>query len=113
MKGLGHITSFQNLGFKNIHGCFITGNFSINDKGEFPTRLVIPATNFTTTFYKIGYLGIKRRLDKGKVNYSRKSIAQASDMKETLEEIGLKKEEVTIASVDAINMYPSIKLTMI
>ena len=24
--------------------------------------------------------------------------------------MGLKKEEVTIASVDAINMYPSIKL---
>ena len=27
--------------------------------------------------------------------------------------IGLKKEEVTIASVDAINMYPSIKLATI
>ena len=70
---------------------------TINKKGEFPTRLVIPATNFTSTFSKIGYLGIKRCLDKGKVNYSRNSIAQAYDLKETLEEIGLKKEEVTIA----------------
>ena len=43
----------------------------INEKGEFPTRLVIPTTNFTATFSKIGYLGIKRCLDKGKVNYSR------------------------------------------
>ena len=58
---------------------------TINEKGEFPTRLVIPATNFTVTFSKIGYLGIKRCLDKGKVNYSRNSIVQASDLKETLE----------------------------
>ena len=40
------------------------------------------------------------------MNYSRNSIVQASDLKETLEEIGLNKEEVTITSVDAINMYP-------
>ena len=30
-----------------------------------------------------------------------------------MEKLGLKKEEVTIASVDAINMYPSIKLATI
>ena len=83
---------------------------TINGNGEFPTRLVIPAANFTTTFSKIGYLVIKRCLDKGKVNYSRNSIIQASDLKETLEELGLKKEEVTITLVDAINMYPSIKV---
>ena len=60
-----------------------------------PTRLVIPVTNFTATFYKIGYIGIKRCLDKRKVKkYSQNSIVQASDLKETLEEIGLKKEEV-------------------
>ena len=86
---------------------------TINEKGEFPTRLVIPATNFTATFSKIGYLGIKRCMDKGKVNYSQNSIVQASDLKETLIEKGFKKEEVKIASVDAINMYPSIKLTTI
>ena len=62
-----------------------------NEKGEFPTRLVIPATNFTATFSKIDYLGIKRCMDKGKVNYSRNYIVQASDLKETLEEIGLNK----------------------
>ena len=50
----------------------------INEKGGFPTRLVIPATNFTATFSKIVCLGIKRCLDKGKVNYSRDSIVQAS-----------------------------------
>ena len=38
---------------------------NINDKEEFPTMLVIPAMNFTATLSKIGYLGIKRCLDKG------------------------------------------------
>ena len=75
--------------------------------------MVIPAKNFTATFSKIGYLGIKRCLDKGKVNYSQDSIVQASGLKERAEEIGLKREEVTIESVDAINMYPSIKLATI
>ena len=64
---------------------------TINDKGEFPTRLVIPTTNFTATFSKIGYLGIKRCLDKGKVNYSRDSIVQASDLKERLEKLRVKR----------------------
>ena len=79
---------------------------TINEKGEFPTRLVIPSTNFTTTFSKIVYLGIKIFPDKGKVNYSRDSIVQASDLKERLEELGVKREEVTIVSVDEINIYP-------
>ena len=79
---------------------------TVNKKGGYPTRLVILATSFTATFSKIGYLGIKRYLDKVKVNYSQNSIVQASDLKEILEELGLNREEVTITSVDAINMYP-------
>ena len=47
------------------------------------------------------------------MNYSRNSNVQASDLKETLEYMGLKKEEFMIASVDATNMYPSIKLRTI
>ena len=86
---------------------------SAEQDSALPIRLVILATNFTATFSKIGYLGIKRCLDKGKVNYSRNSIVQASDLKETLEEIGLKREDVTIASIDAISMYPSIKIATI
>ena len=57
---------------------------TINEKGEFPTRLVIPRQNFTTTFSNIGYLGIKRLLDKVKVDYSRVSIVQLSNLKERL-----------------------------
>ena len=78
----------QSLATKSIPApkLLIKDHKTINEKGEFTTRLVIPATNFTTTFSKIGYLGIKRCLDKGKVNYSRFSIVQASDLKERLEE---------------------------
>ena len=85
----------------------------INNKEELPTRLVIPATKFTTTFSKVAYLGIKGCLDKVKVNYSQDSIVQASNLKERLKELGVKREEVMIASLDAINMYPSIKLATI
>ena len=37
----------------------------IND--EYPTRLIIPATNFTATFSKLGYLGLKAILDENKI----------------------------------------------
>ena len=86
---------------------------TINNKGELSTRLVFPTTNFTTRFSKIGYLGINQMLEKGKVNFSRVSIVQASDLKEILEELKLKRGEVTIAPVDAIYMYLSIKLSTI
>ena len=72
--------------------------------------LVIQATNFTAEFSKLGYFGIKGIMDKVKVNYSCVSIIQASNLKEILEELELNRYGVTISSVDAINMYPSIKL---
>ena len=48
--------------------------------------------------------------DKTKVNYSRFSIIQASNLKKILEQLWINRDEVTIASVDAINMYTTIKL---
>ena len=47
------------------------------------------------------------------MNYSRVSIIHASDLKERLEELELKRDEITISSVNAINMYPSTKLSTI
>ena len=91
----------------------INDHKTINEKGALSTRLVIPALKFTVTFFNISYLGIKRCLDKGKVNYSQVSIVQASDLKERLEKLNIKRNEATIASVDTINMYPSIKLATI
>ena len=54
----------------------------INKKGGFPTGLVIPETNFNTTFYELRYLRIKIIMNKAKVNYSRVSIVQAFKLKD-------------------------------
>ena len=35
----------------------ITDHKTFTSKGDFPTRLVIPATDFSATFAKVGYLG--------------------------------------------------------
>ena len=55
----------------------------------------------------------KNMLDKVKVNYSHVTIVQEYDLKGKLEEIGIKRDEVIIAPINDINMYPYIKLTTI
>ena len=89
----------------------VKDNKKINEKWEFPTRLVIPATNFTTTFSKIGYPRIKRLLDKGKTNHSHVSIVQESILRDILEEPKIKIDQVKIDSFEAIIVYLSIKIT--
>ena len=69
--------------------------------------------NFTATLSNIGYIGIKRILDKGKLNHSCVSIVQAYHLRERIEELKVKRDRVMIAPVDAINMHPSIKLSTI
>ena len=64
-------------------------------------------------FSNIVYLGIKQMFEKLKMNYSRISTVQAYDLKERLEELKVKRDEVTIASFDAIKMYPLIKVSKI
>ena len=49
-------------------------------------------------------------MEKVKVNDSRAAIFQESDMKNILEELDIKIDEAATASVDAFNMYLSIKL---
>eukprot|EP00957_Ditylum_brightwellii_P067845 5149767-Ditylum_brightwellii.AAC.1 len=61
--------------------------------GKYPTQLVIPATNFMTTFLKGGYMAIQKVLDRNKVNYNRFTIVQSSDLKEKLEKLGLTKDD--------------------
>ena len=39
-------------------------------EGNFPTRLLVSATNFTAAFPKLGYIGIKKIFDKEKLNCS-------------------------------------------
>jgi hypothetical protein len=81
--------------------------------GVYPTRLIVPATNFAAGFSNIGYRGIRSILDKHKINYSRYTIVQASDVKEKLERLNIKQNETTIVSIDAVNMYPSIQCKMV
>ena len=74
----------------------IKDNKTTNEKGEFPTRLMFPLTKFTAAFSKLGYLGIKRMLDKAKVNYSHISIFQAYDLEDILEDLKIERDGVTI-----------------
>eukprot|EP00957_Ditylum_brightwellii_P047893 3637461-Ditylum_brightwellii.AAC.1 len=83
------------------------------ENGDYPTHLVIPATHSMATFSKIGYLGIKRVLDDNKINYVTFAIIQASDLKEKLEMLNLRRDEVTLMSLDIKNMYPSVQLRLI
>ena len=53
----------------------------LTSMGEFPTRLVIPATNFSATFAKVGYLELINRLEKNEINYTKFTIVQASQVK--------------------------------
>ena len=57
----------------------------INEKGRFPTILVIPETYFTAAFSKLSYLQRRKMLDKVKVNYSQVTIVKPSKLKERLE----------------------------
>ena len=85
----------------------------ISKKGGFPNRLVVPATNFTATLSKLGYLGIKIILDKTNVDYSRFAIVQSSYLKKKLEDLEINRYGLTIASVYAVKMHRSIKLATI
>jgi hypothetical protein len=68
--------------------------------GEFPTRLVVPAQNFTSAFPKLGYLAIQWILDSNHVDFSKRTIVQASDLKEKLESLHICRDDVTIISLD-------------
>ena len=81
--------------------------------GNFPSRLVVPATNFAAGFPRIGYLGIKRIFNENDIVYNNNTIIQASDLKEDLEKLALKRDETTIISLHIKAMYPSIKFDVV
>ena len=82
-------------------------------EGNYPTRLVVPATNFTARFPQAGYLGIKAIFDKNNVNYAKRTIVQASDLKETLEKLNISNKDTTIVSIDAKEFYPSVRFKLV
>ena len=79
-----------------------------DNNGTFLTRLIIPATNFTTAFSRIGYIGVQELFRKENINYTHKTIIQASDLKEKVEKLELNANDMTIVSLDVVSMYPSI-----
>jgi hypothetical protein len=83
--------------------------------GMFPTRLVIPVSNFTSAFPKLGYLGIKHIFDDNHVPYTSRTIHQAADLKSRLEALNLRVHDCTIlvVSIDAVDYYPSVRFKLV
>ena len=85
----------------------------LTSMGEFPTRLVTPATNSSATLAEIGYLGLKNILKKIEINYTKFTIVQASQVEKEWKILNWRINEVTIASIDAVAMCPSIKFPLV
>lgn len=83
-----------------------------NENGDYPSRIIVPANNFTSAIPILGYLGIKKN-DSEKRDYEAKTITQASDLKTKLEISNLKKKDVTIAKLDIVAMCLSIKFLLV
>jgi hypothetical protein len=81
--------------------------------GEHPTRLIVPAQNFTSAFPKVGYFAIRKILDSNLVKNSKRTIIQASDLKAKLDSLHIQQDDVTIISLDIEAMYPSIKFKLV
>eukprot|EP00957_Ditylum_brightwellii_P129999 9914861-Ditylum_brightwellii.AAC.1 len=58
-------------------------------------------------------MGIKKVLDDHRVNYSKRTIVQGSNLKEKLERLKLKWKEITVMSLDIVNMYPLVRVKLI
>ena len=85
--------------------------------GFWPVRLVIPATNYTQCFAKMGYKIIKKTFDERGVNYDKYTIKQAKCLKLDLESIdrkeSIKMDEDLIVKLDIEAMYPSITYELV
>ena len=75
--------------------------------------MVVPATNFGAAFPNVGYRGIRNILNEYRVNYTKYTIIQSSDVKKKLEALEITKDEATVVSIDAVCMYPSITCKMV
>lgn len=62
----------------------------------YPTRLVVPATDFAAGFSSVGHHAIRNILDNHGANYTRHTITQASDVKNKLEKLNIREENVSL-----------------
>ena len=81
--------------------------------GNFPTRLIILPTNFTATFSKVGYLGLKPILNNNETNYNCFTVTRASNLKSNPEKLKITRENSTLASLHKEKVYPSIRFSII
>ena len=85
--------------------------------GFWLVRLVIPATNYTQCFAKMGYKIIKKSFDFHKVDYMKYTIKQAKCLKLDLERIGrretIEMDKDLIVKLDIEAMYPSITYELV
>ena len=79
---VGHINESIKTKSIPIPKLLIKDHKNPNTNGEFLSRLVIPETNFTPTFAKVAYLGLRSMLDNHQVDYKKYTIPQASQVKE-------------------------------
>ena len=59
------------------------------------------------------YLGLTNILEKNEINYTESIIVQVSQVREKWESLNRKMNEVAISSIDAVEMYPSIKFLQV
>ena len=92
---------------------FIKDHQAPTATGDFRTRFVVPASNFVSALPKLGYKGIQRIFENNGIVTNKFTIIQSSDLKQKLESYALSKDDVTITSLDAVKMYPSVKYQLI
>ena len=66
---VGHINESLNTKSIPTPKLLIKDHKNANTNGKFPTSMVIPTTNFTATFSKVVYIGLKAVLDNHQVDY--------------------------------------------
>jgi hypothetical protein len=57
---------------------------------DHPTPLVVPAKNFIAGFPHVSQHGLRHILDRNEIDYSKKTIIQASHLKQKLEQLQIK-----------------------
>jgi hypothetical protein len=87
----------------------IKAHNEISDDSNYQTRLVVPATCFTSAFLKlVGYISVKKNIDEAGINYSKKTIFQALHSNLQIESLGIRKDKHMISSLDIEVFYPSV-----
>ena len=85
--------------------------------GRYPSRMLIPATNFTQAVAKIGFNIVKNVFDRNGVPYKKYTINRAQVLKSDVERLDrnatIKMNKDLFTFLDIENMYPSITFWLI